>query len=66
MSHIDFFALYRDFLHITSFIGMLQASFFQEFKVHGFMDVCTKFLRKGSFREGFIRVKVGSITGLSY
>ena len=34
-----FFALHGDFVHITSFIRMLQASFFQEFKIHGFVDV---------------------------
>ena len=39
-----FLALRGGFLHITSFIGMLQALFFQEFKVHGFMDECAKFL----------------------
>ena len=41
---INFFALHGGFLHITSFIGILQGSFFQRFKVHGFMDVCAKFL----------------------
>ena len=39
-----FFALHGGFLHITSFIGILQALFSQEFKVHGFMDVCAKLL----------------------
>ena len=41
---INFFALHGGFLHITSFIGILQGSFFQGFKVHGFMDVCARFL----------------------
>ena len=41
---VDIIAYYRRFLHITSFIGMLQALFLQEFKVHRFMDVCAKFL----------------------
>ena len=41
---IDIIAFYRLFLYITSLIGMLQALFLQEFKVHRFMDVCDKFL----------------------
>ena len=41
---LDFFALRGGFLHITSFIGMIKALFFQGFKVHGFVDVCAKFL----------------------
>ena len=41
---IDIIAFYRRFLHITSLIGMLQALFLQEFKVHRLMDVCDKFL----------------------
>ena len=32
------------FLHIALFIGMLQALFFQKFKVRWFMDVCARFL----------------------
>ena len=31
-------------MHITLFIEMLQASFFEEFKVHGFIDLCAEFL----------------------
>ena len=31
------------FLNITSFIGMLQALFFEESELHGFMDVPVKF-----------------------
>ena len=53
---IDFFVLHGGFLHITSFIGMLHAVFFQEFKVHGFMDVCATFLNYASFMKDFIRV----------
>ena len=41
---IDFFALYGGFVHVTSIIGVIQALFFQEFKVHGFVDVSAKFL----------------------
>ena len=52
---IDFFPLHRGFLHITSFIGMLQALFFQEFKVHGFMDVCVNFL----IRDKLWRILLG-------
>ena len=37
-----FFPLQR-FLNTTSFIGMLQALFFQESELHGFMDVPVKF-----------------------
>ena len=39
-----FFALHGGFLHITSFIEMIQALFFQELKVHGVVDVCPNFL----------------------
>ena len=38
------FPFHGGFLHMTSFIGMLQALFFQIFKVHGFIDVHVKFL----------------------
>ena len=40
---IDFFVLHRGFLHMTLFLGMLQALFFQEFEVSGFMDVCASY-----------------------
>ena len=42
--NILIFPLHGGFLHITSFIGMLQALFLQIFKVHGFMDVYANFL----------------------
>ena len=42
--YVDFFVLHGDFLHITSFIGMLLVLFFQKFKVHEFMDLCANFL----------------------
>ena len=36
------FSLDRGFLHITPLIGILQALFFQIFKVYEFMDVYAK------------------------
>ena len=42
--YIEFFALHRSFLHITSFIEMIQALIFQVFKVHEFVGACAKFL----------------------
>ena len=41
--NVSIFFLHGGFLHINSFIGMLQALFFQIFKVHGFMDTYVKF-----------------------
>ena len=40
----NFFALPGGFLHKTTFIGMLQVLFLQEFKVYRLMDVCAKCL----------------------
>ena len=53
---ISFFAFHGGFLHITSFIEMIQTLIFQLFKVHGFVDVCAKFLNKGSLMKDFIGV----------
>ena len=38
-----FFVLHGNFLHIISFIRMLQALFFQEVNDHGFIFVCAKY-----------------------
>ena len=53
---INFFTRHWGFLHINSFTGMLQVSFLQEFKVHGFMDVCATFLIWGSLMKDLIGV----------
>ena len=50
------FALHGGFLHTTSFIEIIQALMFQVFKVHGFVDVCAKFLKQGSLMKDVIGV----------
>ena len=42
LQNVLIFPLGRVFLHITPLIGILQALFFQIFKVYGFMDVYAK------------------------
>ena len=51
-----FFLLHGGFLHITSFIEMLQALFFQIFKVHGFMNVRVNFFYWEWLMKDFIGV----------
>ena len=62
----SFFALHGDFLHMISFIGMLQASFVQEFKVCVFKNVCLlNFLIRYHLRRILLGFKVGPATKLS-